>query len=760
MSTLRSLSCVALIGSILLPLGWVEDSAKTQYYKAYYLECEKGDFAAAAELYAEVAASGDTKLAERAGERLASCREEIACSDFAHIMPPNPWAYVEVNRPGGQLKRLLSQLGLMRGTGVSLGDASRRLEISPELIDGLLGVRGAALAITNVNMNTQLPSGILALHPGDLDVIRGLIETALPAGAEPKTAIQGYPTWRVEDQVYVTLTHKLVLISDSKREIKKAVARLSGEDEASLADNAMLAETLEGRDDSLLYFCVNAKAIMPMVNMGLGMAAAQNPEVALAQQFLDLNSLRSLSGRMGVCDEGLLLDLELRLDEDHQNVAYNLIRSPVLDPSILKGVPEGAAFFGAFSLNESHPYQSSEPDVVMAADIGREVFGNIVGAAVFGMPPAEGQAAGGPPIPDVGLVLTVNDPAKSTALWTLLLGVGSVASGASPKPGAEVEVSGGLAARSFEFPEGITAWFVNDGRDIIVTTSRAALESTLAGRRSGRSVLDDEVFAPNAACLSGDTTDALFAHPGRCAAMAAPFMSSRDRAEMEPYLDLLSETVVSVAVNHSASRLNLSTMVTGLPKLDGLVAELLENGPDAFAANFGGHAPMIRTASAVEQPQWEEPSPAKASAQKGVETLEKKFWKLAGTPGSDAEAHKMGERLLAMSWNDAARLNTTAWVLLTEEPYAGSYTDLAWRMSDRSNQMTDFFNWIYVDTLAHAQAQRGKLDEAIELQRKAVNLAAGDDRQREAEAALERFLEARESQPAAGTAGSPATSYR
>ena len=69
------------LSSSLASAGDVQDA----YYRAYFLEQEKGDFAAAAKLYSRVAASSDvdTDLRSQARARLAACREEIASSDRA-----------------------------------------------------------------------------------------------------------------------------------------------------------------------------------------------------------------------------------------------------------------------------------------------------------------------------------------------------------------------------------------------------------------------------------------------------------------------------------------------------------------------------------------------------------------------------------------------------------------------------------------------------------------------------------------------------
>ena len=172
----------------------------------------------------------------------------------------------------------------------------------------------------------------------------------------------------------------------------------------------------------------------------LGAAGTQSQEMAVAQAVLDLNSIESLVGHVGISDEGLFFDLALRLDEDHHNLVYNFLRTARINPETVKSIPEGAASFLVTALNEaSTEYRvgqsaGAQSSVITAMDLGREIFANITGLAVFAVPPTEGTAPTGLPIPDVAAISTVNDAAKSEALWSTALGVGTLAAGWGSRP--------------------------------------------------------------------------------------------------------------------------------------------------------------------------------------------------------------------------------------------------------------------------------------------------------------------------------------
>lgn len=366
-------------------------------HEAFYLEQTKGDFAAAAKLYAQVVETGaaPAELRSEAKGRLAACQEELAATDFARLLPPEPLAFVELNRPGERLGKLLEKLGLLAAPGgPPPAPGQNRLAISPQVVNALLGVRGCAVAITGFDPTRQQPMGVAVLHPGDVELIRGLIETALPVQSDVVDPIDGHPTYRVEG-IYVTLTKRLVIAATSPAEIEAVLERTKDPGAPSLAANPELADVLGQRGGALLFFCLNPKPLMPLVNVMMA-GAAQSREVALVRALLDPESFRSLTGRFDLSDQGVLLQMTLRLDREHRNLVYNFLRRPAIDPATLRGVPAGSAALLALAMNPAPakyatPAGAAEqgPPIVTALDIGRELFANINGIAVCLMPSVE-----------------------------------------------------------------------------------------------------------------------------------------------------------------------------------------------------------------------------------------------------------------------------------------------------------------------------------------------------------------------------------
>jgi tetratricopeptide (TPR) repeat protein len=213
-------------------------------------------------------------------------------------------------------------------------------------------------------------------------------------------------------------------------------------------------------------------------------------------------------------------------------------------------------------------------------------------------------------------------------------------------------------------------------------------------------------------------------------------MSPDEVAEMEPFLAPFADTVVSLVVDHSDQVFRFAGMVSGMPDLGPIISRAIEREHEhqqmntrlskAMRGRDWNRALEIIDAQIVEDPG-------------STELLQKKFQVLA-TGKQDAEAALTCAETLMERWNgDAKALNNLAWGLLTEEQYAGAYADLARRMSRQSNEITNYENWMFVDTLALAEFETGNLEAAVELERKCLDLCGDSAGRKGVETALAKF---------------------
>jgi len=552
-------------------------SAADSYYRAYYLEHEQGDAQAALKLYREIAGSRSATPELVRDAQLATRRleEDLAASDLAALVPPETIVYAEINRPGDQLSTLLDQLGILGEKGVVLAD---RFSVSPHLLEGVLGLRGAAIAVTALDGSGEPKRGVAILHPGRHDIVRGLVDTMLPAAGKAIEPIRGRPAWNIDGEVIVALSARLVVLGTDRNSVEGVFARLDGEVHSSLAQSTPMRETLGG-PTSLLGLYVQAEPIRPMLRMLAEQAIKEDPQAATAFQLFDIESLESLSGRIAIEDDGLQLDLSLQLAEGHKNLAFNLLRLPSVQRKTLALVPDGAAFFLAAALNRHAPVvpgvaQEGEEPIVTLMDFGREVFANVVDVTVFGLPPAEGDAGG--PLPAVACFVRANDVARSKALWTFALGLASQSGGGASMQPAQEQIAG-LAAERYTI-QGMPLYLVEVDHGLLISPSRSAVERSLAAHASGRSALDDEAFSECLGALTGSDTLVLVANPGRCARMALPMAPAGEATELQQVARLLDKTVLSIGIEHSQNRLSFRARLRDVPDISRFVLQAAGGG--------------------------------------------------------------------------------------------------------------------------------------------------------------------------------------
>jgi len=680
------------------------------FHRAYFLEKERGELQEALQLYQRVVSAREASAAlqSEAKARAAGLQEDLASLDLARLMPPETIFYAESNQPGQALAQVLEQLGL--AGSFEEAAAKQGFAIRPELVQSLIGIRGLAVAVTRLPLGGGTPGGVLVLHPGELETVRGLLESALLAQGTPEEAIEGVPAFALEGQVHVAVSRRLVVASDRREDVAAVLRRMAGKEEASMLGSAALREPLAKRKNDPFFCCVNAEPLRPLVKSVLQAQASSDPRAALAAGALDPESLQSLVARLAVGPDGLVLEADLNLAQGHHNLVFNLLRGAPLDPVLLDRIPSGVAAFVSGALNERGPalapleQNPQGAPVVTAMDFGRELFANLAGFALYVVPGGNG------PIPEAALVLSSNDPARTNAILSFFLGFGNALTSGGQLAGVEDEIAG-APTRVFKLPPGLPLYLSTMENTLVLSPSEDLVERALTARNGGRSVLQDEAFAPELGRLSKDATLALCAHAGRVLEVLQPRLGEAERAQVARFAPALAKTVVSLQAHHSSTQLGFTLALHGLPRIDGFVSEMLKG-----------------------QRAQGEVSRRSTAAQEG---LLASFARLAQADPAAAKA--FAREQLPLVRDDARALNNFAWTLLTEEPFAGRFDDLALAYAQASCEASDMGVWQYLDTLALAQFRAGAVREAIALEERALTVVEADADRAEVNAALARY---------------------
>jgi hypothetical protein len=121
-----------------------------------------------------------------------------------------------------------------------------------------------------------------------------------------------------------------------------------------------------------------------------------------------------------------------------------------------------------------------------------------------------------------------------------------------------------------------------------------------------------------------------------------------------------------------------------------------------------------------------------------VDDQVQKYFELAAAGKDEAGAKKVGESILTGT-KDANTLNEFAWKLLTDEGIAKRDMELAMKAAKAAYDACEGKNAAIVDTYARAFFDTGKTDEAIKLQKKALEICDDDNLKAELQDTLKRY---------------------
>ena len=160
---------------------------------------------------------------------------------------------------------------------------SSDFQISPALLREMKKIRGAAASISNIDQRGK-PIGVAVIHPGDSDLLTGLVETGIQL--VPSTErIGGFPTFQIEDEAWIVKTNRLIIASTEKAQIKKCLDRMSGGATSLSGVESFIAARAEHGNTAVFAFIdpqVAFKKLGPMLGH----------EATIAKVVLDVNHMR------------------------------------------------------------------------------------------------------------------------------------------------------------------------------------------------------------------------------------------------------------------------------------------------------------------------------------------------------------------------------------------------------------------------------------------------------------------------------------
>ena len=547
-----------------------------EYYRAFYLQHEKGDLKEAAKSYERAlgfGAKGEVRDAIRANQ--AILQEDLAVNDFAQVMPADAFAYLQISRPAHHLEEIAHMMGLTgktfdedyRPEHVDLDGMvlSSDFQLSPALLRELKKIRGAAVAISDINQRGE-PVGVAIIHPGDSDLVTGLVETGIqlvPSGER----IGGFQTFQVEREVWIVKTTRLIIVSTDKSRIENCLAQLKqgpSAETASLANTEAFQAARKEHGDAAVFAFVDPKSAMEKLGSRMGR------EAMIAKMVLDIDHMQFIAGSITSTDQGVRARVQASMQEGHNSLAYGLIRTVPLSRKALSHVPQGSAAVVGLGLNPKlvMAAEAAADSHVTALDIGRELFANIEEVGAFVWPET---VEGNQQFPEFGIVFAANDVDKSEALWHQLLSLPEQLQMDDGPKSQPVSIDG-VEGRQYVFPgtEMPDLIVAKLNEDTMIAGTKRAVTAAIKAGQSGQTFVESQVAQPLWDSSSESTAKAVLVHAGRVISLVGA-MDNAPPQQVEMMEQAFGELTLTLVSNESARNFELQLDATNLPQFESIV---------------------------------------------------------------------------------------------------------------------------------------------------------------------------------------------
>ena len=558
------------VAAVLMILAVIQtapaQNADSHFHRGYYLQHERGDIEGALAAYeAALDAGAGQETQRKVRAQIDAIQEGIAARDLARLMPPNALAYVEFARPADHLERLLRSMGLVdhqpTGERVLLPlDEGLALpsdfQFSPALLEEFKKVHGVAVAITEIDFEHEHPNGVAVIHTGSSNLLQGLIDTGVQV-VPRQESIGGRATYCLEDKVWLVKTNSLLLVSPQRDQIKAALARIKSSGD-SLAANENFRKCQAEREAAMIFAFVDGAAVMSKYG------SMMQGEAAVARMVLGLDHLQHMTASIGATEAGAAAQVRFAFNENHNSLAYGLIRTVPLKDATLKRIPAGSAMVGVLGINPQLGMLAGAADApkqITGLDLGRELFANIKEVGLFVIPSVANDK-----VPDFGIAFSAHDAQKSELLWNQLLTLSSQIED-SGITAEDISVAG-RDARRYTLPDDDAPQLVVlrlDDETMVIGTEAAAKSAT-----TGNSVLEDESLAGLIAGRSEHACKAVFLHVGRMLKLAQT-IEGNDNPELQMMEKVMSNAHVSFVSEESPTEFKLRLEASGMPLFEDLV---------------------------------------------------------------------------------------------------------------------------------------------------------------------------------------------
>ena len=552
-------------------------------------------------------------------EKVKPLLEELVNHDPAALMPADTKIYVELGSPGKQVETILNMLKgtplenplQMLGGGQPGGqpdnnagpDAQTPQNIiaalmNPSMIAEFKKIRGMAFGISKIPMEGGEPEFIGVLNPGKSDALRGILVAALGMFGQAGKSIEGMQTVMVPVDsnflVGVAYDNNIILAAHPMEKLNWCVKQYKG-----VTDNPTLVSQNQGfakiprqnRSDNVITLWVDGAGMYNEIPERL----KRDMEFQLIDRIADLKSIQDLLVQVSLQEQSIVFDANVNLQEGHNCLPYNIMRTPNLSKMGFQGVPSNTVGLISFALGEPQRQLGDRAQQAVEGltglDIGREIFANIEQVTVFAVPSTPAAEAGvlapmpSPIVYCVGAAITSHNPEKTRQLLTQALVIGEMIANMENRSQRQLPAArerdkyyiGDGWDRELKKAVPIHLYIGQAGKTTVLSLNPEIVDASISAVRTQQSVLNGGPLHEQMRQLSGDTSKLALVNVGGAIQLGESHLriaEFRNAEEAPPQLGMLKQlaqacetTSVQFRTGETVNNFTLQASVNDLPPL-------------------------------------------------------------------------------------------------------------------------------------------------------------------------------------------------
>jgi hypothetical protein len=324
-----------------------------------------------------------TALIEKAKPLL----DKIKIFDPAAVMPADTLVYLELGNIGGQIETIFEIL-----IGTPLEDPLQMIAQSdPDalrdgigpVLAGLLNpamkedfIKIRSLAVGMVDLSSDQPELVAALHLGESTMLRGLLLTALSIAATPGPAVEGVPTYSIEGQVEIACDGQALFLSFPPGRLPEMIQKykhLSSEASLASGNSTFTAVNKTTRQKNLATLWVNTDDLYSRL-----VPHIDDVQIQIAGGTINVESIDDLMLSLAFTTNSIGIDGRIRLKEGQSNMICDMFRTPSISSKGLKAVPADAVGLLSLNLPDSNSTAMMQLRQLLKENVGMDLPAELI----------------------------------------------------------------------------------------------------------------------------------------------------------------------------------------------------------------------------------------------------------------------------------------------------------------------------------------------------------------------------------------------